>query len=473
MPADRGSRLLTDAQVRARHAPGRTLSEDCDGRGGGALVVRWGTGAKRWFYFRYTDPQRVQRRIALNVDSLGAARAAARAFAVRAREARAMGMDLRAILDAEEAQRRHDERARLEAAAEAARTAQRGTLRALLGAYVGYLERAGKPAAGDARRMFARHVLADPDLADRPAASVTPDQLTALLRGVVERGHGRTAAMLRAFLRAAYELAIRARLDASAPAALLEFEIRTNPAAATAALSEFNRARDRVLTEGELGHYAAALYALPSSPARDALLVALLTGGQRPTQLLRASRGDVDLGARTIMLRDGKGRRRVARLHVLPLEPEALALVRGRGAGEGDAPLFSADGVRPTRVETCEEVAVEILTAMAKDERLREVKALGPGRAQLRDVRRTCETMLAELGVSRDLRAQIQSHGLGGVQAKHYDRHDYSSEKRAALSKWETRVLALVKAHQKGGPATAAAGNVVPIRRRAPKAGAR
>ncbi|MCE7877803.1 MAG: hypothetical protein DYH14_10855, partial [Betaproteobacteria bacterium PRO3] len=79
--------------MRARHAPGRTLSEDCDGRGGGALVVRWGTGAKRWFYFRYTDPQRVQRRIALNVDSLGAARAAARAFAVRAREARAMGMD--------------------------------------------------------------------------------------------------------------------------------------------------------------------------------------------------------------------------------------------------------------------------------------------------------------------------------------------------------------------------------------------
>ncbi len=55
---------------------------------------------------------------------------------------------------------------------------------------------------------------------------------------------------------------------------------------------------------------------------------------------------------------------------------------------------------------------------------------------QLRDVRRSCETRLAALGVSRDLRAQLQSHGLGGVQAKHYDRHDYMTEKAAALNAW-------------------------------------
>ena len=48
---------------------------------------------------------------------------------------------------------------------------------------------------------------------------------------------------------------------------------------------------------------------------------------------------------------------------------------------------------------------------------------------QLRDLRRTCETMLAGLGVSSDIRAQLQSHGLGGVQNRHYDRHDYAPEK--------------------------------------------
>ena len=47
---------------------------------------------------------------------------------------------------------------------------------------------------------------------------------------------------------------------------------------------------------------------------------------------------------------------------------------------------------------------------------------------RLRNLRRTCETMLAGLGVSSDIRAQLQSHGLG-VQNRHYDRHDYAPEK--------------------------------------------
>nr|BAL53116.1 hypothetical protein HGMM_F04D09C13 [uncultured Gammaproteobacteria bacterium] len=33
----------------------------------------------------------------------------------------------------------------------------------------------------------------------------------------------------------------------------------------------------------------------------------------------------------------------------------------------------------------------------------------------LREIRRTCETRMAEMGIGKDLRAQIQSHGLGGV----------------------------------------------------------
>ena len=39
----------------------------------------------------------------------------------------------------------------------------------------------------------------------------------------------------------------------------------------------------------------------------------------------------------------------------------------------------------------------------------------------------------ASLGIGRELRAQLQSHGLGGVQDRHCDDHDYMPEKRAAL----------------------------------------
>lgn len=67
----------------------------------------------------------------------------------------------------------------------------------------------------------------------------------------------------------------------------------------------------------------------------------------------------------------------------------------------------------------------------------------------MRDLRRTAETHMAALGISSDVRAQIQSHGLGGIQARHYDRHDYMPEKRAALEKWSRRFRNLPKASQR------------------------
>ena len=51
--------------------------------------------------------------------------------------------------------------------------------------------------------------------------------------------------------------------------------------------------------------------------------------------------------------------------------------------------------------------------------------------------------MLAGMGISRETRAQLLSHGLGGVQVIHYDRHDYTDEKRSALRAWEDRIASL------------------------------
>ena len=58
----------------------------------------------------------------------------------------------------------------------------------------------------------------------------------------------------------------------------------------------------------------------------------------------------------------------------------------------------------------------------------------------LRNIRRTCETMHPVLGISRDTRAQLLSRGISGVQAAQYDKHDYIDEKRNALIAWEQRL---------------------------------
>jgi hypothetical protein len=69
---------------------------------------------------------------------------------------------------------------------------------------------------------------------------------------------------------------------------------------------------------------------------------------------------------------------------------------------------------------------------------------------ELRDLRRTAETMLAALKVPSDIRAQLLSHGLGGVQYRHYDRHDYMAEKKQALELW-ARHLTKLKASEPVG----------------------
>ncbi len=66
-------------------------------------------------------------------------------------------------------------------------------------------------------------------------------------------------------------------------------------------------------------------------------------------------------------------------------------------------------------------------------------------RMQGRDLRRSIETRLQALGVARDVRAQLMSHGrTGGVQQRHYERHDFLAEKTIALALLEVHILYLV-----------------------------
>jgi len=70
---------------------------------------------------------------------------------------------------------------------------------------------------------------------------------------------------------------------------------------------------------------------------------------------------------------------------------------------------FSTDHKSAVRIETISVLVTEISAEMVKEKEARES-------FQLRDLRRTAETMLASLKVSSDVRAQLQSHGLGGIQ---------------------------------------------------------
>jgi integrase len=183
------------------------------------------------------------------------------------------------------------------------------------------------------------------------------------------------------------------------------------------------------LTEEELRAYWRRLDTLKSGPIRAALKLALLLGGQRGTQLLRLQRADVDLQAGRVRLYDGKGRRKRPRVHELPLTEEAAAILRSmvqRAEAFGCNWVFTSNGTVPIVPDTLATTVSKIAEEMLKNHETRF--SFIPS-----DIRRTAETLLASKGISRDIRAQIQSHGLSGVQVRHYDRHDYRDEKRRVL----------------------------------------
>ena len=153
--------------------------------------------------------------------------------------------------------------------------------------------------------------------------------------------------------------------------------------------------------------------------------------------MLRLTPRLVDVSGATLMLLDPKGRNRHAnpRRHVLPIHGDLMPVIRRRlGQTEcAESPLFSTHGRVPLRKETVAALVEEIEKAMLAEGELER------GPFSMRDLRRTAETHMAALGISSDVRAQIQSHGLGGIQVRHYDRHDYMPEKQAALALWAQR----------------------------------
>lgn len=349
------------------------------------------------------------------------------------KRARSLQTLIDAGIDPREQRREQDEaQATAKAAREAAKrekeNRQRYTLRALCEAYSDLLQARGKAqSARQTRSIFKCHVYeAQPDLAALPARDISAQQIAGIIRAVAEQGKDRAAGILRSYLSAAYNAARKAPFDAKLPSSLIAFEVEANPVEPVSTIAV--QRGERSLTADEMKRY---MESLGDSLIDMTLKLALLSGGQRMAQLLRAKVSDYDEHTQTLRLWDGKGKRTAPREHLLPLAPKGAAIVEGliaRASTLETAMLFTSAG-KTQLVET------------TPGKRVAEIaKAMNGEPFDLRDIRRTCETMLAGIGISRDTRAQLLSHGISGVQAAHYDRHDYANEKRAALIAWEQRL---------------------------------
>ncbi len=298
------------------------------------------------------------------------------------------------------------------------------SLGALLVGYAARLDSRGSATAASVLAMLRRHVqLPHPVLWLRSAAKIGPEDLLTMLEPLVDQGKLPTARKLRAALHAAFQVALQAPFCARS-AEFRRFDVANNPLSRIRPVDGGRPLPDRVLSVGELRALWAHLSKMPT--ARGSVLrFYLLTGAQRLEQLLRATRSD--LVEEGLILWDRKGRRQQPRQHLIPLiAPARLALAAMKGRGRY---LVSIDGGRSgLHPSTLWRYVAHVADALVE-------QGLVQARFSPADLRRTVETRLAALQVPPVVRAHLQSHGLDGVQARHYDRHSYLGEKRDALER--------------------------------------
>jgi integrase len=416
------------------------VTDAAKSRGVGRLRLRASANGRAAFYFRYTSPEGKQAQLPLGIyDSDGKAGLALRDATARAGELSRLYQDghrdLHAYLAYQEAEQAAAIKAARHAREEAERQSASGSLEALCNGYVAHLERLGKTSARAVRSLFRKNVtVAFPHLAATRARHITHKDVNLVLSTLIDGGKGRTAGKLRSYLRAAYTLALDAEYDPTVHPDLHGFALEANPVAAipAKAFKRYNRALKRTLNESELRTFMLALNQQQTLYS-EIVTLALFLGGQRIAQLLRLRPADVDPDGRTIVLLDPKGKRQTAYVHVVPLNEKALGIVTRMLAINEHKPFLFALNKVAVRPEKLSAVVAGISTAMVKDKLAREP-------FQLRDIRRTCETMLAGMGISRDLRAQLLSHGISGVQHEHYDMYEYLDEKRVALNAWAAKL---------------------------------
>ena len=413
---------------RAEHAP----------RGEGRLIVRVLPSGTREFFYRYRTQGQDQTLALGRYDQTGnngKTLAGIRKALRESRELQRITGDVKAHLAAQA--RKRDVEAR------------RGSFEQLLGAYVAYLRAEGRPSADQVETIFKRHVITPfPLLKSAKASEIEPEDIQRILGRMVKAGITRQVNKTRAYLHAAFKRGNKQHLDPRTVAKDgVLFALKSNPVTDIPIVAEWERTRERHLTDDELREYIKGLEALPIVQ-QATLRFNLALACQRPTQLLRADWTDFDFTEKTLLLRDAKGRGG-PRDHLLPLTPYALEQLKPlrelnaipHKHGENPPPPFSSDGKRRLTIYTLSGAVGGISAALTK-------KKFEP--FQLRDLRRTAETMLQKLGVDKEVRAHLLSHGRSkGVQSKHYERYDFLPEKRAALEKWADHIQRIIEPSRK------------------------
>jgi integrase len=186
-------------------------------------------------------------------------------------------------------------------------------------------------------------------------------------------------------------------------------------------------ARDRVLDDEELARVILAARQIGGPYGGIVELLALT--GQRREEVARLQWEELDL-ARLIWTIP-KSRTKNSKAHVVHLSEQSLAVLK---RADRNGPLvFSLLGAKPFQKFSRAKRVLDQLSGVTG--------------WRLHDLRRTCVSGMARLGVAPHVADKILNHQSGTISgvAAVYQRHEFLAERRAALDLWGAHVAELLK----------------------------
>lgn len=301
-----------------------------------------------------------------------------------------------------------------------------GTVADLFEAYVAALKGAGKPSWKEAEKGLNK--IADTLGRNRLARDIEPDEITALIRPIYERGKRSMADHVRSYIRSAYSWGLKSEHDYRSASAR-RFRLFYNPAAGIP--TEPKNVGTRWLDEEEFVRLYRWLEC-PDTPVHPpytrAVRIIMLTG-QRVEEIARLHIDQWDAKERIIDWSKTKN----GKPHAIPVPKLAAEILSSINVNE-------YGWFFPSAKDPSKPVSHGTLYAFMWRQRDREVIPYVTNR----DLRRTFKTLAGKAGLSKEIRDRIQNHTLQDVSSKHYDRWNYMAEKRAGMAKWDKFVRAML-----------------------------
>jgi integrase len=264
------------------------------------------------------------------------------------------------------------------------------------------------------------------------AKDVTRDQVKRIIANLIERGAPTQSNRVRSYLMAAFNYALEHDNDPATLVQDLNFGIQSNPVNGIPKQKNAERVGNNYLNLEETCYVLSTF----GSVARIGIMCNTLfelcfhTGGQRPYELSASRWEFVNWEERTLLITTDISKNK--RLHIIPLSNSAILLLKNlKKISRGSPFIFPQKQNLYMHIRT-DSFSKAIARYRDSNPEFKKFVA--------RDIRRTCKTLMGELGISKEIRDRLQNHSLQDVSSKHYDRYDYLSEKRDAINKWEQRI---------------------------------